>query len=128
MDDFDIQMAHLQKFGVIDKDQIAEQNHIPRKSKPKEIKKLYETPVDWEIDLHGLTIAEAEATILEIFEMARKARMNRIRIIHGGRLGHYGPVANHIQRMLKSQLRYFIQRFELDGLNDGALLIYLKQL
>lgn len=125
MDDREKQLAHLDRYGVVDKDADSE---APLRKSPKREKKLRpETPVDWEIDLHGYGIQEAEVHLDEIFTMAEKAGMSRLRVIHGGRLGHYGPMAKHIQRMLKTKLHHKIQRIELDGLNDGALLIYLNK-
>lgn len=126
MDDLEKQLAHLDRYGVVDKDASAPQ--APRhKKKSAQAKIKHETQVDWEIDLHGYGIIEAEAYLQEIFDMAKRAGMQKIRIIHGGRLGHYGPMARHIQRLLRSQLRHLIQRIELDGLNDGSLLIYLNK-
>lgn len=127
MDDYEKQMAHLLRFGVPDKDQQLEElrRSQERPKKPKEEKKLYETPVDWELDLHGQNIQEASASVAEMFDLAARVGMKRLRIIHGGRLGHYGPMAKHIQRLLQSQFRKEVKRIELDGLNDGAILIYL---
>lgn len=126
MDDLEKQLAHLDRYGVVDKDSTLPPT--PRRKKPlAQGKKPYEVQVDWEIDLHGFGIIEAEAYLQEIFDMAKRAGMQKIRVIHGGRMGHYGPMARHIQRLLRSQLRHLIQRIELDGLNDGSLLIYLNK-
>jgi DNA-nicking Smr family endonuclease len=70
--------------------------------------------VQREIDLHGLTVAEAKQAVREFLIVAIEARVRCVRIIHGKglRSGHRGPV-------LKSAVSAVLRR-------SGAVLAYVS--
>jgi DNA-nicking Smr family endonuclease len=60
--------------------------------------------VDYEIDLHGLTVAEASVRLSELLRAARQQGLRCIRVIHGKglRSGTRGPV---LKNAVNAQLR-----------------------
>jgi DNA-nicking Smr family endonuclease len=70
--------------------------------------------VQREIDLHGLTVAEAKQALRQFLIAALEARVRCVRIIHGKglRSGHRGPV-------LKSAVSAVLRR-------SGAVLAYVS--
>jgi DNA-nicking Smr family endonuclease len=86
--------------------------HIP----PAVVRRLRrgEYRVQREIDLHGLTVAEAKQALRQFLIAALEARVRCVRIIHGKglRSGHRGPV-------LKSAVSAVLRR-------SGAVLAYVS--
>jgi DNA-nicking Smr family endonuclease len=87
--------------------------------------------VDAEVDLHGLTGAEAKAALREFIAASVARRMSCVRVIHGKgrRSGPRGPV-------LKNVVNYWLQRSDdilafgsargVDG-GSGAVYVLLKK-
>lgn len=71
--------AGLQRYGVFDKDAECDTDTKHSISR-KEILKM---PFDKKIDLHNLTVSEAEAVLDTAFERAVKANQRKILIVHG---------------------------------------------
>ena len=86
--------------------------------------------VDAEIDLHGMTGAEAKAALREFLTEAVHRRMTCIRIIHGKgrRSGPRGPVLKNVvnqwlQRI--DQIQAFASARQVDG-GSGAVYVLLR--
>ena len=86
--------------------------------------------IDQEIDLHGLTRAEARATLLEFIAEESQHGSRCVRVIHGKglRSGHRGPVlkqsVNRWLRRLDNVLAFTPAR-RVDG-GSGALYVLLR--
>lgn len=86
--------------------------------------------VDGEIDLHGMTGAEAKAALREFITEAVVRRMSCVRIVHGKgrRSGPRGPVLKNVvnqwlQRI--DQIEAFGSARQVDG-GSGAVYVLLK--
>ncbi|MBL8269603.1 Smr/MutS family protein [Steroidobacter sp.] len=86
--------------------------------------------VDGEIDLHGMTGAEAKAALREFITEAVVRRMSCVRIVHGKgrRSGPRGPVLKNVvnqwlQRI--DQIQAFGSARQVDG-GSGAVYVLLK--
>jgi len=85
--------------------------------------------VQREIDLHGLTVAQAKAALREFLVRAIEAQVRCVRIIHGKglRSGHRGPVlkaaVNAVLRRTGAVLAYVSAR-PVDG-GTGAVYVLL---
>ena len=85
--------------------------------------------VQREIDLHGLTVAEAKAALRQFLILALEQRVRCVRIVHGKglRSGHRGPVlkaaVNAVLRRTGAVLAYVSAR-QVDG-GTGALYVLL---
>ncbi len=82
-----------------------------------------------EIDLHGLTVAEAKAALRQFLVAALEQQVRCVRIIHGKglRSGHRGPVlkgaVNAMLRRSDAVLAYVSAR-QVDG-GTGAVYVLL---
>jgi len=87
--------------------------------------------VEREIDLHGLTVAEAKAVLRQFLVRALEERVRCVRIIHGKglRSGHRGPV---LKATVSSSLRHtgavlaFVSARPVDG-GTGAVYVLLSE-
>ena len=90
-----------------------------------------EYPVEGELDLHGLTLAQAKEALREFFTDALVRRARCVRIIHGKgmRSGNRGPVlksaVNAVLRKTSAVLAYVSAR-PADG-GTGAVYVLLSQ-
>ena len=81
--------------------------------------------VDEEIDLHGLTIAEAMAQVE--MALARWARAGgRLRCIHGHSSGNADSIKGALRRNLGSMWKGRIESFRPEPANPGATLIKVR--
>ncbi len=86
--------------------------------------------VDAEIDLHGMTAAEAKAALREFFTVAVNRRMSCVRVIHGKgrRSGPRGPVLKNVVNQWLQRID-LIQAFgsarQIDG-GSGAVYVLLR--
>ena len=60
--------------------------------------------IDLRLDLHGMTISEAEQSLIHLFEEAKKTQVRVLRIIHGkgGRVGEVPILKNQVNRWLRA--------------------------
>jgi len=85
--------------------------------------------IEREIDLHGLTVAEAKAALRQFLVVALEQQVHCVRIIHGKglRSGHRGPVlkaaVNSVLRRTGAVLAYVSAR-PVDG-GTGAVYVLL---
>ena len=84
-----------------------------------------------EIDLHGMTVAEAEPRLREFIELAVLRRHLCVRVVHGkGRgSGHRGPVLKHaVNRWLRrwKNVLAFVSARQVDG-GTGAVYVLLER-
>ncbi|MGQ0658294.1 MAG: Smr/MutS family protein, partial [Chromatiales bacterium] len=88
--------------------------------------------IEGELDLHGLTVAEAKETLLKFLHDARGAGRRCVRIVHGKGLRSRGqePVlkgkVNHWLRQLDTVLAFCSTR-AVDG-GTGALYVLLRRI
>jgi hypothetical protein len=123
-DPIELQWEHLRRHGIIDKDSL-NPPIVQRKLKKKPTRTLApEIQVDWTIDLHECTVSEAESEVIDLFNLAQNQTFEKSRIVHGGHMGRYGPVQRTIERLLKGKLRKWVKEFRLDGMNDGATIVW----
>lgn len=86
--------------------------------------------VQAEIDLHGMTVAEAKPRLADFIEDCARQRLLCVRIVHGKGLGsgHRGPVlknsVNHWLRKWSSVLA-FVSARQVDG-GTGAIYVLLQ--
>ena len=78
------------------------------------------------MDFHGNTVEESKFLFEQALEEAKVMNYKYIRIIHGGKLGSYGPVKKEIDFLIKGAYRNRIASSKLDSQNDGSTLIELK--
>ena len=128
--DLDIQkqLEHLDRYGIIRKDTSPSQDkHQHKKRKvTKRTSSVIETPVDSELDLHGLTLNEARAAVELEIECLRKARLKTLRIIHGGNLNKKVPMRKEIERLIRGPLKKLIRNSYRDHYNFGSIIIVLN--
>jgi DNA-nicking Smr family endonuclease len=85
--------------------------------------------VDGQIDLHGLTAAEAEPALRDFLSEALLQHARVVRVVHGKgrRSGHHGPIlkliASHYLQRVGAVLAFASAR-EVDGAS-GAILVLL---
>lgn len=72
--------AWLRRNGIYDKDSITEESEINYAQVRKRLRNMR---CEAEIDLHGMTCAEAEAALNIFFEDAKRNGLKKILIIHG---------------------------------------------
>ncbi len=129
----ELMKKHLDKHGVEDKDEIEERSKRPflksvnnrpkrKMSRPDPFKKK----ADIELDLHGCTVEESKFRFDEAINEAKIMNYKLIRLIHGGKLGSYGPVKKELDFLIKGVYRSKIKSSRLDSRNDGSTLIELK--
>jgi DNA-nicking Smr family endonuclease len=87
--------------------------------------------VDAEVDLHGLTAAQAKAALREFVAAALERRMSCIRVIHGKgrRSGPRGPVLKHVVNQWLQRVAAvlaFGSARNVDG-GSGAVYVLLKK-
>lgn len=125
-------LIHVQTHGVKDKDK-ARAVSTPRPSKTK-IEKTHKgrTPAQWndpipdaQIDLHGLSTAEALAKIEEWLDTAERHGLQVLRVVHGGGHGDhgYGPIKKYLYTQFRSVWKHRIANFGLEKDNPGSTLI-----
>jgi len=87
--------------------------------------------VQAEIDLHGMTIAEAKPRLADFIDYSVKQKLTCVRVVHGKGLGsgHRGPVlrnkVNHWLRKWDTVLA-FVSARQVDG-GTGAVYVLLQQ-
>jgi DNA-nicking Smr family endonuclease len=86
-----------------------------------------DTEVDEELDLHGMTIAQGIAAVDEFLQMAGSFNLHCVRIIHG-----IGPekgisMRRAIRKHLDTKCGRFIESKQVEGHNDGAVVVYVKK-
>jgi DNA-nicking Smr family endonuclease len=89
---------------------------------------LSRVPLAGQLDLHGLTVAEAESAVLGFIERSRRRQHNAVvLIITGkGKGSVAGPVLRPaIQQLLKSKLSGYIEEWALDD-SEGAFRVRLR--
>jgi DNA-nicking Smr family endonuclease len=124
----DVILAHLERFGVEDKDNRPKNTQKSKKNIYRSDKNVFR----YKLDLHGLTSEEARRSIHISLESCRQRGVKEILIIHG--IGYHsdvneGPVLKGIVRaMLENELHHVIRNFKpaplKDG-GDGATIVYL---
>jgi DNA-nicking Smr family endonuclease len=113
-------LQHLEKYGITDKDSFPGNQGFSRK---KRLKKSDITQ-RCKLDLHGLTIREAQRSMRIVFESCRQRGVREILVIHGK--GYHsdrenGPVLKKfVHQMLENELAGSIRRFRPAKLNEGG--------
>ncbi len=84
-----------------------------------------------EIDLHGLTVAEAKDALQAFLRDCEARRYTCVRVVHGKGLGsgHRGPVLNgKVNKWLKqwTQVLAFVSARQVDG-GSGAVYVLLRK-
>ncbi len=84
-----------------------------------------------EIDLHGMTVAEAKPKLQEFIEACARGGRLCVRVVHGKGLGsgHRGPVLKQkVNRWLRQwdPVLAFVSTRQIDG-GTGAIYVLLKQ-
>jgi DNA-nicking Smr family endonuclease len=87
--------------------------------------------IEAEIDLHGLTVAQAKHELREFLLAAQRAGMRCVRVIHGKglRSGHRGPVLKHAVNALLQKtaaVLAFSSARPVDG-GTGAIYVLLSR-
>ncbi len=77
--------------------------------------------VQFELDLHGLTCAEAEPQIYQFLRTAEDRWLPKVRIITGKGTG---VLREHTQKVLR-QMQYTWQIAQYNEGGEGALVVYL---
>jgi DNA-nicking Smr family endonuclease len=102
------QIRYLERYGVPNSAKLPEpekpQYHRKRIKKGPKRKQLQQE-ADFELDLHGYSVAEALVELDLILEMMHKHCYQLLRIIHGGRIGSYGPIYKAIKRHLHTKYK-----------------------
>lgn len=126
-------MAMIAASPIVDKDAASVANRPSRQKVEKRERKRgtkeNSTPffaaIDSEIDLHGYTVAEAEAELIHEVAIARKQGWKRLRVVHGGAVGQYGPVAKRVEKLLRTTLSKQVTNWKTEGHNSGATIVEL---
>ena len=99
---------------------------------PKTLKKLKrgQIHIDAELDLHGMTVAEAQLALAHFLEESRHTHSQCVRIIHGKGFGSKDGLAvikTRLDRWLRmrDEVRAFISAQPRDG-GTGAVYVLLK--
>ncbi|MBO5137868.1 MAG: Smr/MutS family protein [Spirochaetaceae bacterium] len=121
----------LRRYGVVDKDTVAEKHRQQVQNTDKEyLKKL---PVGAKIDLHGLTRDEAWTKLDEFITDCCRRRLRKILIVHGKGNHTTGLVGDCV---LASMVRTFIERDDRLGMSghpdkkmggNGATWVIIKK-
>jgi len=87
--------------------------------------------VQAEIDLHGMTVAEAKPRLADFIDYSVKQGLTCVRIVHGKGLGsgHRGPVLKSaVSRWLRKweSVLAFVSARQVDG-GTGAVYVLLQQ-
>ncbi|MGL1935915.1 MAG: Smr/MutS family protein [Fibrobacterales bacterium] len=126
--DIQKQLEHLNRFGVHNKDSESPTQPIHRSKKRIKThkKNIIETTVDSEIDLHGLTLEEAKATIELEIECLIKSGRDKLRIIHGGNMKRRVPMRRTVEQLLQGPLKKHVLKTYRDHYNFGSIIAVLK--
>lgn len=89
-------------------------------------KHIPDVEVDWNIDLHGDTLAEAEFHIYEAFDICLKSKYTRLRVVHGGSIDRIAPIQRRLLALLNGELKVKIKNWKYDENNTGSTVIYLQ--
>ena len=102
--------------------------HAPGAARNNSAKRYHipEEPVDMELNLHGYAIDEALLEVEQSMKSLVKARMNRLRVIHGQPKGEKRTIYKEIQRNLNKDWRELVERFYQEPHNSGATILVLK--
>jgi DNA mismatch repair protein MutS2 len=71
------------------------------------------------LDLHGLTVEEASSRVEERIDLALRAGLERLELIHGRSSGR---IKAAVHRLLKDLTA--VHHFEVDPSNPGATIVY----
>ncbi|MGL1901267.1 MAG: Smr/MutS family protein [Fibrobacterales bacterium] len=126
--DIQKQIDHLNRFGVPNKDSESPPPpvHRPKKRVKSRKTSIIEINVDSEIDLHGLTLEEAKATIELEIDCLTKSGRDKLRIIHGGNMKRRVPMRRTVEQLLQGPLKKHILKTFREHYNFGSIIAILK--
>jgi DNA-nicking Smr family endonuclease len=124
-----LQMEHLERYGIFDKDAATPptKDQHKRKTKQKKTKhSIYDEESDLELDLHGYTVDETLALVEEHLELMEAHRLKTLRLIHGGGHPSYGPLKRALDRNIRSRWNHRVRAFYTERWNAGSSILVLK--
>ena len=119
-------MNYVNSVGMLNKDKKLTQEDRAHRStghtKVSQAEERLQLKVDYEIDLHGLTVDEARFAILEAISICQSSQYRTLRLIQGGG----GPVTGLLKRMVSSELKSQILDLVRDKNNYGSTILKIN--